>query len=608
MATPLELWLEKKTYLEQQLAITFDANQKFALRKQIEECEQEIVRLSNFQNSTPNQSAIQPQNAISNKQLSAMKLTGQEKEQLQKALIDAFNYSSLKQMLTFKLDTDLDSITTANGFSNIVFDLITTANKEGWTGQLITSAKEDNPDNYLLNNVSTSLFNRLADKPSVSQKNSYFNNLKLPARGGEEGVTEVIHERNLIEVLIDALLNASYKSVSQSTVITTSSQYEEYTDNESFWRDALSQKLYPGKRIKLKDFHIIEWLPFSPGCFFTPTAIQARKDALILWQDKLQEYSPNGKASMISGGIGSIRLAEKIVDENTIYFLGVSSSGISHEGIPIVLKSTCYNQIIELIKTHGGSKATLLGYLKQLPGNIISLNYAQGIPRYCFCTEEILSPKPSENNSLLVTVAIMFLTHPEKYINLSSRNHSWSYCSFVPRASNNLEKEVDWLTQYAKRYSEGSPLILTDFDEQYQLFDCKIEFPISDIVSGKINMKDLHKYNTGFQNYFEAGSITEWYNKLLRNVTLPSEKTNSVNYKLSKLSNLEFVQRIEKKLGRNEVKLLWFELFNSNMDDELPNRTFTDCIIELRLRATKLNILNGLFDSIVKLRPDIEDS
>lgn len=45
MVTPLEIWLEKKNYLEQQLAIIADPNQKFALRKQLEECEKEIANM-----------------------------------------------------------------------------------------------------------------------------------------------------------------------------------------------------------------------------------------------------------------------------------------------------------------------------------------------------------------------------------------------------------------------------------------------------------------------------------------------------------------------------------------------------------------------------------
>ncbi len=41
----LKTWQDKKLYLEEQLAITADHAQKFALRKQIEECESEILRL-----------------------------------------------------------------------------------------------------------------------------------------------------------------------------------------------------------------------------------------------------------------------------------------------------------------------------------------------------------------------------------------------------------------------------------------------------------------------------------------------------------------------------------------------------------------------------------
>lgn len=44
--TALDLWKEKKLYLEQQLAITSDASQRFTLLKQIEECQKEITRIN----------------------------------------------------------------------------------------------------------------------------------------------------------------------------------------------------------------------------------------------------------------------------------------------------------------------------------------------------------------------------------------------------------------------------------------------------------------------------------------------------------------------------------------------------------------------------------
>lgn len=101
-----------------------------------------------------------------------MELTGQELEQLQQALLKAYDPSSLKQMLRFKLEKDLDVITSANGFNNIVFDLITFANKEGWLIQLITSAKDYNYDNQLLNNTANSLLSKLLnDIPTGFQDN-----------------------------------------------------------------------------------------------------------------------------------------------------------------------------------------------------------------------------------------------------------------------------------------------------------------------------------------------------------------------------------------------------------------------------------------------------
>jgi tetratricopeptide (TPR) repeat protein len=45
MSNPINTWQEKKQYLEHQLAIVSDASQKFSLREQIKECEQEIARL-----------------------------------------------------------------------------------------------------------------------------------------------------------------------------------------------------------------------------------------------------------------------------------------------------------------------------------------------------------------------------------------------------------------------------------------------------------------------------------------------------------------------------------------------------------------------------------
>ncbi len=102
-----------------------------------------------------------------------MRLKGQEFEQLQKALLNAFDTDSLEQMLKFKLNKDLYSITTPSGLEKILFDLITRANKEGWIAELIAFAKEDRPQNQIFNSVADELLSKLlaSNKPSKGQEN-----------------------------------------------------------------------------------------------------------------------------------------------------------------------------------------------------------------------------------------------------------------------------------------------------------------------------------------------------------------------------------------------------------------------------------------------------
>ena len=156
MNKALKQWQEKKEYLEEQLGIISNPSQKLTLRKQIEECEQEMARLSK-QTFISNQGYSQPQNPM---KVATTKLSGKELEQLQTALLEAFDLQSIKQMITFKLDKDLNGITTSSGLGNVIFDLITVANKEGWINQLISCAKEYNSGNEHLRVVAESLLNR----------------------------------------------------------------------------------------------------------------------------------------------------------------------------------------------------------------------------------------------------------------------------------------------------------------------------------------------------------------------------------------------------------------------------------------------------------------
>ncbi len=75
-------------------------------------------------------------------------LTGQQIEALQNALIAAFpSYDTQKRMLRFQLDKRLEEIVGTGALKKITFDLIETAEAEGWLYELVQGARKQNPGN-----------------------------------------------------------------------------------------------------------------------------------------------------------------------------------------------------------------------------------------------------------------------------------------------------------------------------------------------------------------------------------------------------------------------------------------------------------------------------
>ena len=103
-----------------------------------------------------------------------MTLSGQERKELQLALIDAFpNTASLEQMLSFELDKSLRAIAGEGSLQDIVFKLIQTANAQGWVEDLVRAAYNSNPGNSRLRAIAEGLPNRAREIPlNIPQKQS----------------------------------------------------------------------------------------------------------------------------------------------------------------------------------------------------------------------------------------------------------------------------------------------------------------------------------------------------------------------------------------------------------------------------------------------------
>jgi hypothetical protein len=72
-------------------------------------------------------------------------MTGAQVKALRDALCEAFTPDSLRQMLRTELDRQLDTLAGPRNFQAVVFELIETADREGWSGLLLRGARHANP-------------------------------------------------------------------------------------------------------------------------------------------------------------------------------------------------------------------------------------------------------------------------------------------------------------------------------------------------------------------------------------------------------------------------------------------------------------------------------
>jgi hypothetical protein len=282
----------------------------------------------------------------------------------------------------------------------------------------------------------------------------------------------------------------------------------EYTRNEAFWQDAKSNRLFEGMRVELDGFQITEWLPYSPGRYFSSEASRNRELAEKFWDDSRHEFTLTGKEAMVLGGVGCLRLLSKNVDSVPLFILGATSTGVCHQGIPVLLTEEVYRKSIEPIKETGSYFGKFSGTIRGLP-EPFHLEFGSEIPKYCIFVDEkaaLRAKRKKPDRMPLVTAAITFdagdhARNQEHDFDMIKKG--WSYYSFSPDAEQlGLKEAVHWLSDYAHRYSGmPRPSILSDFDEHFDHFPGQVEFPQARILKGQID-------ETRFMIYAQRFGIT----------------------------------------------------------------------------------------------------
>ena len=254
-------------------------------------------------------------------------------------------------------------------------------------------------------------------------------------------------------------------------------------------------------------------MPSSPGRYHTEEASKSRDFASReLFDRKTGEFEPLGKSEMVLGGVGSIRLAPRFVRGGEVCFLGATSNGVSHEGIPIVLPIDVASKLLSEVHKFGGGVCNLRGTVWPLPVGDSPIVFDRRIPRLYLFSEEVEVLEPTKRGDSLVTVAVTYSSTYEgefdevSGLRINCSKH-WTFSSFDPSDEiNQLSDTVDWLRQYAVRhtsiYEDGewrnlSPEALSivgDFDETTDHFVNPIEFPLGEVVRGQYDREIVHFY------------------------------------------------------------------------------------------------------------------
>jgi len=303
---------------------------------------------------------------------------------------------------------------------------------------------------------------------------------------------------------------------------------KQYSRNSDFWHDVLTERLTAERIVFLPGFNVFEWVPRNPGLFHTGEAGYAREeaqqhvrqldrdafDAYVVTDGAAPDaatafraattgqgtartliYTPQGKISMLRGGVGCVRFKPlQLKAGGTGWLMSATSSSSPDEGIPLLVGNDDYLRLSDALFEGGAARCDLIGqtrFVAEEFADLFSIRY--GIPRlYVEVRKVVLRGTiagPGE-----VSVAASFLSAFEG----TSKIYA-SYVTFDPGMANARKDAAQWLKEeYVERLYEGT--LLTDFDQRAPLFSDSL-FTLDQVMTSPDlveRMAKLKKLYPGF--------------------------------------------------------------------------------------------------------------
>jgi hypothetical protein len=287
----------------------------------------------------------------------------------------------------------------------------------------------------------------------------------------------------------------------------------------ALWKDVLERRVASHTHILLSSVWVFEWFPRAPGVFHTPSALEARRNAMFFRveidgasyhpgiddaatnvngalalarsaaePDPCFVFDPYGKQSMLDGGVGCVRLGPiELPGEDVHWFLSASTTPIAHEGFPLRVDNASLLALRETLSDQGATRCNVAGVLKKLP-NLMAEAFGghEGVPALYLDVDSV-EPLPIDTPPAAeVSVAVSFLGTFR-----GQRDVYASYVTFRPGRGGTFESAVRWLEDtYVKGTYEGE--ILTDFDQESTHFP-SARMRLHDLMRGRVDSDELRE-------------------------------------------------------------------------------------------------------------------
>ena len=256
-----------------------------------------------------------------------------------------------------------------------------------------------------------------------------------------------------------------------------------YINDEMLWHDLRFGSLGEYGRITLNRFRLFDYVPRAPGLYHDDMARSAREEAFFYLDDRLGDaparvdaaaerdyrmvFAPQGKQSMLDGGIGCVRLRPIRVDGQVLHLMSATSSDEAHRGIPVAVDDTDYVAVNERIGIEGAVVCNMEGRLCAIPPELVDLfGNSPGCQRLYMCVDSLeVCDDASPPLHPQVSVAVSFTSDYQR------RNGIYaSYVTFAPGDNPSFERALTWLNDvYVEGGYQGK--IITDFDQTRSWFD-----------------------------------------------------------------------------------------------------------------------------------------